>query len=327
MFDLISIGDTTVDHFFKILDAHLALNLDKTKRELCIEYGDKIPVEQYFQAIAGNSANVAVGVARLGLKTAIYTHVGNDLAGQMIIRHFKAEQLETRFIKIDSELSSNASSVISFKGERTILIYHQPREYQLPDLEKTKWVYLSSMAENFAKSGIMEQVANYIERTGARLIFNPGTYQLIYGVKKFPRILSLTTLLIINEDEAKRILQIEEGKKAEIKKLLTGLVDLGPRIAVITSGKEGSFGFDGESYYKLEAFPATVVDMTGAGDAYAAGVTGGLIYGKNLDEAMRWGTVNAASQIEAIGAQSGLLAYEKIQNRLGSWAVRTKKIS
>lgn len=326
MFDLISIGDTTVDHFFKILDAHLALNLNKTKRELCIEYGDKIPVEQYFQSVAGNSANIAVGVARLGLKTAIYTHVGNDLAGQMIIKHFRAEQVETRFIKIDSELSSNASSVISFKGERTILVYHQPREYLLPDLEKTKWIYLSSMAENFAKSGIMEQVANYIERTGARLIFNPGTYQLIYGVKKFPQILALTTLFIINEDEAKRILQIEEGRKVETKKLLKGLVDLGPRMAIITSGKEGSFGFDGEGYYKLEAFPAKVVDMTGAGDAYAAGVAGGLIYGKSLDEVMRWGAVNAAFQIETIGAQSGLLAYEKIQNCLDSWLVHAREI-
>jgi ribokinase len=316
MFDLISIGDCTIDHYFKIHDAHLAFNLDKTRKELCINYGDKIPVEEYYQFVAGNNANNAVGCSRLGLKVAAYMNVGSDADGQKVIDKLKEEKIDPRYIVVNKGMSSNSSAVINFQGERTILVYHQPWEYHLPDLEKTKWVYFSSMSASFAQSSIIAQLENYLERTGARMAFNPGTYQLEYGVKKFPKILSLTALLIVNLTEAKRILKKEGEEKTEIKKILLGLRDLGPQMIIITCGSEGSYGFDGQSFYKLEVFPARLTEMTGAGDAYSAGVVAGLFYGKDLAEAMRWGAANSASVVEHVGPQSGLLTYEQIQQRL-----------
>ena len=237
--------------------------------------------------------------------------MGGDHDGVRIKDHLKDEGVDTRYVVTNKDLPSNHHVVLNYKGERTILIFHQPWKYHLPDLDKSKWVYFTSLSPTFAESNLLEQLTNYLERFGARMLYNPGTFQIKLGVKKNPRLLSLTEVFIVNLEEAKIILG-----NLTIKKLLQGICDLGPKMAVITDGDKGSYGFDGETYYHLEVFPAKLVEMTGAGDAYATGTLAGLFHGKDLKEAMRWGAANGASVVEQVGPQPGLLTYQKMLEKL-----------
>ena len=316
MFDLISIGDARIDNFVHLPKAHIQCNLNKETCELCLNYGDKIPIDDIKSLTAGNNNNNAIGAARLKLKTALYGNVGGDGNGKIILDHLKEEGVDTRYVVVNKDVSTEQSIVLNYQGERTILVYHHPWDYHLPDLEKTKWVYFSSVSYSFPKTPLIPQIEKYIERTGANLAFTPGTHQLSFGVKKYPRLLSLTKVFIVNKEEAKKVLGVPEAKKVEIKKLLSGLSDLGPQIIVITDGGEGSFGFSGKNFYEISAFPANLVEMTGAGDAYATGLIAGLFYGKDLPEAMRWGAANGAAVVEKIGPQEGLLTYNQMQEKL-----------
>lgn len=324
MFDLISIGDCVVDSFIPLEDAEVAVV--NGEKKLCLRYGDKIPVGLSVSVVAGNAANNAVGASRLGLKTAIYTNVGNkdeEKYDLRIIKKLKEEGVDTRYVKENSDLPSNHHIVLNFKGERTILIYHQPWEYKLPDLESSKWVYFTSLSPTFTSSNIVSELINYLERTGSKLLYNPGTFQIKAGVLKSPRLLSLTELFIVNLEEAKIILGFREADNIPVKKLLKGILDLGPKMAVITDGGKGSYGYDGLpagrqglSYFKLGIFPSKLVEMTGSGDAYATGILAGLFHGKSLAEAMRWGAANGAAVVSEIGPQKGLLIYTKMLDKL-----------
>ena len=314
MFDLISIGDSVIDTFIPLTDAEV--KLDNGERVLCLRYGDKIPVGDSTILVAGNAANNAVGSARLKLNTAIYVNVGADHDGLRIKDKLRDEGVDTRYVVKNDNLPSNHHIVLNFKGERTILIHHQPWKYSLPDLDKTKWVYFTSLSPTFVDSNLIEQLTEYLERTGANLLYNPGTFQIKAGIKKNPRLLSLTKLFIVNLEEAKIILGHNEGEDIPIKKLLKGISDLGSQMTVITDGEKGSFGYDGEKFYHLGIFPAKLVEMTGSGDGFATGVLAGLFHGKDLAEAMRWGAANGASVVEQIGPQAGLLTYNQMQERL-----------
>lgn len=316
MFDLISIGDARIDNCVHLPKAHLACSLNKEKCELCLNYGDKIPIDDIKFLPAGNNNNNAVGAARLKLKTALYGNIGGDANGRMILENLKKEGVDTRYLVINKDIVTEQSIVINYQGERTILVYHYPWNYNLPDLDRTKWVYFSSVSYSFPKTSLVTQIEQYIERTGANLIFTPGTHQLNYGVKKYPRLLSLTKVLILNKEEAKKVLEIDEEKKVEIKRLLNSLADLGPKSVIITNGGEGSFGFDGDRFYEIGLFPAKLVEMTGAGDGYATGVLAGLFHGESLSEAMRWGAANGAAVVEQVGPQAGLLAYDSMLEKL-----------
>ena len=195
MFDLISIGDAVIDTFVPLTDAHV--HFDQKLRELCLRYGDKIPVGDSTSQVAGNAANSSVGASRLKLKTAAYINVGGDHDGQRIKDHLKDEGVDTRYVVVNKDLPSNHHIVLNYKGERTILIFHQPWKYHLPDLDRSKWVYFTSLSPTFVDSNIVEQLTNYLERAGAKLLYNPGTFQIKLGVKKSPRLLSLTEIFIV----------------------------------------------------------------------------------------------------------------------------------
>ena len=316
MFDLISVGDARIDNFVHLPKAHIMCTLNKETCELCLRYGDKIPIDDVKSLTAGNNNNNAIGSARLKMRTALYGNIGGDANGRMILDHLKSEGVDIRYLVVNKDVPTEQSIVINYQGERTILVYHYPWDYNLPDLDKTKWVYYSSVSFSFSKTSLVSQIEQYVERTGANLVYTLGTHQLNFGVKKNPRLLSLTKVFIVNKEEAKKVLEIDEDKKVDIKKLLTGLADLGPRMVIITDGGEGSYGFDGERYYKIGLFPAHLVEMTGSGDAYATGLIAGLFHGKDLAESMRWGAANGAAVVEQIGPQTGLLTYSKMQERL-----------
>ncbi|MFV1917010.1 MAG: carbohydrate kinase family protein [Patescibacteria group bacterium] len=310
-YDIISIGDTTLDMFLEIDEATVLCDRNKENCKICISYADKVPLTKVTKVSGvGNAANNAVGSSRLGLKSALYTILGDDGTGREIAKKLKSEGIADDYILFDKNRGTNYSAVISFKGERTILVFHQPRDYDLPPLTSTRWLYFSSLAAGHER--LHKQIPDFVKRNRVKLGFNPGTFQLKEGVSKLKPVLKVTNILILNKEEAQALV----GKEKDIKKLLASLKKEGPEIVVITDGPKGSYALDGNDFYFQEIFDVPIVERTGCGDSYSTGLIAALIYGHNITEAMRWGTVNAAFVLQHIGAQKGLLRKEKLEKIL-----------
>ena len=131
MFDIITIGDATLDVFVEIDEASVLCTLEKENCVLCLSYADKIPVKKLTRVPGvGNAANVAVGSARLGLKTAIYTILGMDQTAKQICQTFKKEKVSQEYVVRDKKnKNSNYSVVINYRTERTILVFHETLAY------------------------------------------------------------------------------------------------------------------------------------------------------------------------------------------------------
>ena len=145
MFDIISIGDPTIDTFLMIHD--IKINHLNGKKEAVISWGDKLPVDSFYRTVAGNAANNAVGSARLGMRTGYYCVVAHDTGGREIVHKMEKEGVSPRFIEKNDKHPTNASTVLSYQGERTIFVYHEHRKYKLPKFPHSEWVYLTSMGE------------------------------------------------------------------------------------------------------------------------------------------------------------------------------------
>ncbi|MBI2327490.1 carbohydrate kinase family protein [Candidatus Curtissbacteria bacterium] len=312
IFELITIGDSTVDTFLKIRDATVECDINHEDCKICVKYGSKIPVDSIGHGVAGNAANVAVACSRLGLKCAIYTNLGDDEPGKSIFDELIRQQVAPDYIRTNPGKNSNLSVVMTYQGERTIFVYHQDWYYKLPNLASCSWVYLTSMAESFTNSNIMDEVCHYIDKSRAKLAFGPGTYHLKASVARFPKILERCQVLFVNLEEAKTILGIDEAEKVNVRDLLSKMLLLGPKTVVITDGEEGSYATDGQVDLKVGILSSQVIEKTGAGDAYASGFISALFLGRSLAEAMVWGTINASYVIRTVGAQNGLLTREQL---------------
>jgi sugar/nucleoside kinase (ribokinase family) len=317
MLDIISLGDATIDTLVEIGDATVACSVDRRNCLLQLRYGDKLPVESISQKVAGNAMNNAVGCARLGLRTAIHTILGLDRSGDTIVQALVENKVSRTFVERDRKHSTNASTVISFEGDRTILVYHAPRTYSLPKLPRSKWLYFTSLAAGH--KAYNAQVRAYVERTGVRLAYNPGTYQFLEGIDEVKKIIAVTHALFVNFEEAQRIV----GKKP-LKECVRALYKLGAAMVFVTDGPHGATAYDGEDMYFMPILPTKVVERTGAGDAFAVGVIAALHEGKNLATALIWGASNSSSVILQQGPQDGLLHRREIETFYRKYGKGTK---
>ncbi len=312
-----AVGDIATDAFIKIKDAHLTCSIDKEKCELCFRFGDKVPYEsvEVISAV-GNSPNAAVSAARLGLKVALISDMGDDVIAQDSIRYLKTENIDTSLIKLHKGLRSNYHYVLWYDVDRTILVKHQDYPYQFPDRELPKWLYLSSLSEHSEK--YHQQIAEYLKKNpNIKLAFQPGTFQIKLGVTKLKEIYKRTEIFFSNIEESRKILNIKEKNTGE---LLKGIHLLGPKMVCLTDGPNGAYAFDGENMFFVPPFEPLkkAFERTGAGDAFASTVASSLALGKTLEESLKLGPINAGSVVQFVGAQKGLLSLKKLEELLAS---------
>lgn len=306
-FDLISIGDTTLDTFLILDENNKNIHLDQAHRWLSIQYGEKTAIKDTAQSIGGNAANVAVGAKKLGLQVALVSELGDDLNGHTILNELEQQHVDTTLVKLLPKKETRYSIVLNYQGERTILAYHAPRSYSLPKLPTATWIYYTSLGASFER--LQKNLEQHLEKhTETTLVLNPGSFQLKEGLDHLRRILARTTVLFVNKEEAALIV----GARQRIPKLLRSLERLGPKIVVITDSVRGSYIRAEHTNYHMAPYPVKVVAKTGAGDAYASGFLSALAQGKTPPEAMQWGTANSAGVIQQHGAQKGLLTKTQI---------------
>ncbi len=320
-FDLLSIGDASIDTFMTPLESETLCSIDKRQCLIAFNYGDKIPVKNLEFTVGGNAANNSVGAKRLGVNTGIVLTLGDDNVGNMIVDKLRSEGVDLTYVIQQPGTGSNYSTVVNYSGERTIFVFHSPRSYEFPvQLPLAPWVYLTSMGESFRP--FYNHMADWLQKNPAiKLAYNPGSWQIRGGLEVMQNILSTTYIVYLNREEAEKLTSFgpSTGKDRE---LLVTLNKLGPKVCVITDGGNGAVAYDSINgkFLKVAILPVDAYERTGAGDAFGSGSLAALIHGKSLEEALLWGTINSASVIGYTGPQKGLLKIEEMPE----WLERCK---
>ena len=317
--DLLSVGDANLDAFITPSESESLCDINTKECLIAFSYADKIPVKNLEFSVGGNAANNLVGTKRLGVNSGAVLTLGDDSTGVQIIEKLRQESVDLTYVIQQPSTLSNFNVAISYTGERTIFTYHAPRSYEFPvNLPKVPWMYLTSMGESFKPfyNHITEWL---VKNPETKLSFNPGTWQLRGGIDAIENVFKLSTLVFVNKQEAEKLTGFEAKDKVT-KELLMALSGLGPKIAVITDGGNGSFVFDGNRFLHCGILPVDAYERTGAGDAFGSGFLSAVIKGKTLEEALIWGTVNSASVIGYTGAQRGLLT----EDDMSTWVDRAK---
>jgi len=316
MFNIVTIGGATQDIF-------LISNSFKVRGDnLLINWGEKFLVDKMVVGVGGGAANSAVGFARLGLKTAFWGKVGQDLPGLVVSKQFKLEGVSKKFLDMDPKIQTSTSAILVGEGgEHTIVMYRGHNDDLLANVNdyssliKTEWFYLTDLGGHTER--LTNKVLDLVQKNNIKLAFIPGQHHLKLGIRALMPVLKNTEILILNVYEAYTLLRGRfpgQNKNScqqnikDIKEMLEEFNALGSKVSVITRDVCGINAFDGKNFYFQEApLVDKPVDTTGAGDSFSSGFISGIIKGKDLQIALKWGTKNAGSVISYYGAQTGLL--------------------
>ncbi len=312
--DVLAIGDTVIDDFIRLKDASAHCDINHEQCMLSLRFGDKVPFE--FNVLVpgvGNSANAAVACARLGLQSALRVHVGDDDRGRVCIDALKAQGVDTSLVAVEAGKLTNYHYVLWYESERTILVKHESYAYSMPQLAVSpKWIYLSSLADK--TEPYHHEIAAYLAaHPEVKLAFQPGTFQMKLGAAALKDVYERTEIFFCNKEEAQRILGITEH---DIARLLDGIHALGPKVVVITDGREGSYAREesGRMWHApMYPDPTPPKERTGAGDACASTTVAYLVKGMSLEKSLLRGQINSMNVVQEIGAQKGLLTADEIE--------------
>lgn len=314
--DVLTVGDATIDAFLHINEANMHCKVNE-EGELCFKSGEKITVDSCDFLLGGIACNVSVGIARLGLFSGLCAEIGDDEFAAKITKGLSAEHVDQSLLLKTPEAKSSFAAGVSFKNDRILFVEHVHRGHNFSFADVSpQWVYLAGLGDEWKDA--YKKTLEFVALGNAKLAFALGSHQLDVLDDLIFEVLGKTDALFVNKSEAERIASSKQRLASNsIEELLKSVQSLGPKVVSITDGERGSYSIDEQGAVRsIGVFPAQLVEKTGAGDAYASGFLGAIINSKSIEEAMRWGAINAASVIEHVGAQAGLLSSQQIQQKL-----------
>mgnify|MGYP000380218212 FL=1 len=282
-----------------------ALNVDKLyKVDRIASADEESEILDFKEAPGGSAANTAVGLARLGVKTGFIGKVARDREGEMLIRSFIEEGVNTDGIVVAPHGRSGV--VIGFvdkAGERAL--YVDPGVNDLLSLQEIDLDY-ASQADLLHLSSFVGEVSFKVQKEVVRALpdipvtIDPGMIYARKGLSELKPMIEKCLVFFPNEHEI-RILTGKnyiEGSQILLKE--------GVKIVAVKLGSRGCYVTDGKEQYMIEPFKVKVVDSTGAGDAFCAGFIYGLIKNMTLRECGILGNFVASRTLMKMGARNGL---------------------
>jgi ribokinase len=322
-YDFITIGGSTEDITLYTRDGKVIDNKDDVlcQKLFAFEYGAKLKVDRSFSSFGGGASNAAVCLSKIGFKVASLVSIGDDNRGREVLTNFKKNKVKTNLIQINKETETGFSFLIVGPGSEHVVFSNRAANNELhigvgavSAIKKSKWVYITSLGGKW--NTVLDGV---FSAEGVKKAWNPGHIQLKAGFNAIGQYLEKTDMLTVNKDEAiELVVSKKEYRDKDAmflnnsKNLLKVIQSWGPRIVVVTDGKNGANAYDGENYYHQDIIEEQKrVDTTGVGDAFGSTFTAGLeMYHGDIQKAMLAGVKNTASVIGKQGAQNGLLAQD-----------------
>ena len=278
------------------------------------------PIEATTGGIVSNSG---IALARLGMKVSAFTYVGDDNWATILRETYDGAGMDASELRVHPTCGTSATAVLIDKNSDHSFVYYggasekMDRKMVIDNLElfaRSRMTLLGyySLLPNLEHD--LPELLERISETGCRTALDAagdgGT------LEPLDRILPHLDVYVPSYGEA--VPQSGEKDPEKILKVFRGCgteallgVKLGDK-GVLLSPRKGSY---------LEIAPVTapgpVVDTTGAGDAFYAGLLTGLLRGMSPEEAGRLGAAAGACCVTGLGASAGLRSFEETARLAG----------
>ncbi|GAB5369877.1 hypothetical protein AAMO2058_001444300 [Amorphochlora amoebiformis] len=278
---------------------------------------DKIRTTDFKVFGGGNAANSMCALGKLANNVKLISKVGTDANGDLIVKEAEESGVDISYV-LRSKLTPSPFTyvIVDQKGQTRTCIHTPateeltPQEMDVKMLEDCAWVHLDGrhteaairLAELANEKGI--PVSLDVEKDRPHLDQLMQKADIMFTNSKYPAIFC----------------KGQEGITDDESLLLRMLTTL-PRLkfVVCTKGADGSIGLMRDSkdgkLIRCPAWsidPSSVVDTTGAGDAFIAGCIHSLSRGHSLLTSMTLGSYVAARKLTALGARAGTPSLEQL---------------
>ncbi|HEV2176275.1 MAG TPA: 5-dehydro-2-deoxygluconokinase [Terriglobia bacterium] len=273
-------------------------------------------VEHFSRHLGGSSANIAVGLARLGLSVGIISCLGEDQLADYLVGFLRREGVDTQCVRLVEGYNTSLSlAEVSPPDRFPQVFYRQLPADQRVSVGEAELEYVRR-ARMFVTNGTSLASSPSREATGtaaeaARAAGARVVLDVDYRSSSWPspehageqarKILPWVDVVIGNEDEV-LILTGERNPSAQAKAVLSRGVEL----LILKLGSKGVEAYTQDRSFREEPSPAQVVSTIGAGDGFAAGFLFALSQNLPLPTCLRYGNAAAAVVVGRVSCSDAM---------------------
>ena len=284
-----NLGSINIDNFYEV--PHLPAA------------GETLAATSYGFGLGGKGANMSVAAARAAARVSHIGAVGAD--GRWTRDRLMEYGVDTPHVAQIEVPTGHANIVVERGGENSIVLF------QGANVQLSEAIIGKALSEASHKDFLLMQNETngqeYAASTARSLGLRVAYAAAPFDVSAIERLLGRIDLLVLNEVEAAQ-LETAMGKSPDA---------LGVADVIVTLGAKGCKWVSNAGKKSFDAYPAEVVDTTGAGDTFTGYLVAGLDRGMNMDAAIDLALKAAALMVARRGTADVIPDLKEIQDRFG----------
>jgi sugar/nucleoside kinase (ribokinase family) len=279
--------------------------------------GELLATDDFLIQPGGCAGNTAISLGRLGVPAAVCACVGDDLLGDFVERDLRSRGIDTSGVRRAPGYPTSKTVIVPVVGEDRRFIHTfganaalTAGDIEAAALEAAEVVYvggylvLPALREEELAARLTEARAR-----GTRVVLDvavPAGSSL--SLEAASALLPLADYVVPNADEARALTgESEPSRQAE------RLLERGAHTVVVKLGERGAYVRSAGEAFEVPAPPVEVVEPSGAGDAFAAGLVLGILEGWDLERSVRFASVLGASACTALGCWGGVFTRSEAE--------------
>lgn len=285
---------------------------------------ESYPVDRISMSVGGDAMNEATIISRLGFKTGIIACIGDDAAGQFILRSCEKDHIDVEGIKVDPAIDTSINvGLVAEDGERTFVTNRNGSLWKENiahvDFDKLRQAKILSLASIFncplLDGKALVKIFKAAKSEGMLITADMIMPRLKETLDDIREALSYVDYFFPNFDEACLLTgETQESKVADI------LFGCGVKNVVMKIGKRGCYIRNQDGAMVVPACKGiTAIDTIGAGDNFASGFIAGLLQGKNIRDCGVYANCTAAVSVQYVGATTGVQNKELVEKMLAKY--------
>lgn len=294
-----------------------SLNMDLVvKAKRAPKRGETVMGDEIHFIPGGKGANQAVALARLGAETVMLGAVGGDAFGRELITALRKTGVNTAGIQELAAQATGVASILLAEGDNSIVVVPGANALYLPeDLAGNEKMIAEAdlvLCQLEIPLATVEYGIQLAKKYGKPVMLNPAPAQSLSQ-----ELLSQVDYLTPNRSELALLADMPE--ESSVAYGIRRLLGKGVSCCVTTLGAEGAAFMEQEGgFVSVSGYKVPVVDTTGAGDAFNAGLAYALAQGKSIGEAAGFAVKVSALAVTKFGAQGGMPSLGEVEAHFAS---------
>lgn len=278
---------------------------------------DSAVIEPPVMSCGGDALNTAIGLAKLSCDVTMCGKIGMDANGSFLMDECKSYGVHTDGVIVDKERTTACTyALVDTEGERHFLseisVFHCFRAEEISDelIQNADLIYVGSvMAMKCMDNGGISQLFQRAHQFGKITVMDAAMNdsEVCEWKEVLPPIFKETDIFFPSMIEAAFIAGTDE-----IDKIYKSFENSGVRYLGIKMGAKGCYvtDFKNEQYISCP-LNMPVVDTSGAGDSFMAGLICALSHGSEFFKAARFASLIGSLNVGKKGATGGIPSYEE----------------